>query len=86
MKRTEEVVFGDGVDWVKDQFLGMTRRSRASCKPARCRNMCLVSGLIASALAFMIIFLINFGWSEQIINWLQQTFLILGISHGFYSR
>jgi hypothetical protein len=31
----------------------------------------LVSGLIAAALAFMIIFLINFGWSEQILSWFQ---------------
>ena len=72
-KATEEAVFGRAVDWVKDQFLGMTREVR-QLQTGKVQEYVLVSGLIASALAFMIIFLINFGWSQQILDWLQQTF------------
>ena len=72
-KNTEEAVFGRAVDWVKDQFLAMTREVR-QLQTGKIQEYVLVSGLIASALAFMIIFLINFGWSELIIDWFQQTF------------
>ncbi|MCA9945639.1 MAG: hypothetical protein KC449_19290, partial [Anaerolineales bacterium] len=72
-KATEEAVFGRAVDWVKDQFLAMTNEVR-QLQTGKVQEYVLVSGLIASALAFMIIFLLNFGWSDQIINWLQQTF------------
>jgi hypothetical protein len=72
-KSTEEAVFGRAVDWVKDQFLAMTKEVR-QLQTGKVQEYVLVSGLIASALAFMIVFLINFGWSQQIIDWLQQTF------------
>ncbi len=69
-KATEEAVFGRAVDWVKDQFLSMTREVR-QLQTGKVQEYVLVSGLIAAALAFMIIFLINYGWSEQILNWFQ---------------
>jgi NADH-quinone oxidoreductase subunit L len=69
-KATEEAVFGRAVDWVKDQFLAMTREVR-QLQTGKVQEYVLVSGLIAAALAFMIIFLINYGWSEQILNWFQ---------------
>jgi NADH-quinone oxidoreductase subunit L len=69
-KATEEAVFGRAVDWVKDQFLAMTREVR-QLQTGKVQEYVLVSGLIAAALAFMIIFLINFGWSEQILSWFQ---------------
>ena len=69
-KATEEAVFGRAVDWVKDQFLAMTKEVR-QLQTGKIQEYVLVSGLIAAALAFMIIFLINFGWSEQIISWFQ---------------
>lgn len=69
-KATEEAVFGRAVDWVKDQFLAMTKEVR-QLQTGKVQEYVLVSGLIAAALAFMIIFLINFGWSEQIMSWFQ---------------
>ena len=69
-KATEEAVFGRAVDWVKDQFLAMTREVR-QLQTGKIQEYVLVSGLIAAALAFMIIFLINYGWSEQIWSWFQ---------------
>jgi NADH-quinone oxidoreductase subunit L len=72
-RRFELVVISGGVDWIKDQFLAMTNEVR-QLQTGKVQEYVLVSGLIASALAFMIIFLINFGWSQQIINWFQQTF------------
>lgn len=69
-KATEEAVFGRAVDWVKDQFLSLTREVR-QLQTGKVQEYVLVSGLIAAALAFMIIFLINYGWSEQIWSWFQ---------------
>lgn len=69
-KAVEEAVFGRAVDWVKDQFLSVTREVR-QLQTGKVQEYVLVSGLIAAALAFMIIFLINYGWSEQILNWFQ---------------
>ncbi|GJM39903.1 MAG: NADH-quinone oxidoreductase subunit L [Ardenticatenaceae bacterium] len=69
-KATEEAVFGRAVDWVKDQFLAMTREVR-QLQTGKVQEYVLVSGLIVAALAFMIIFLINFGWSEQIMSLFQ---------------
>jgi hypothetical protein len=73
MKRTEELVFGDAVDWVKDQFLAMTKEAR-ELQTGKIQEYALVSGLIAVALAFMIIFLINYGWFEQIQQWFSVIF------------
>jgi NADH-quinone oxidoreductase subunit L len=72
-RRFELTVISGGIDWIKDQFLAMTNEVR-QLQTGKVQEYVLVSGLIASALAFMIIFLINFGWSQQIINWFQQTF------------
>ncbi len=69
-RRFELVVISGGVDWVKDQFLAMTKEVR-QLQTGKVQEYVLVSGLIAAALAFMIIFLINFGWSEQIMSWFQ---------------
>ncbi|WP_420631074.1 NADH-quinone oxidoreductase subunit L [Candidatus Leptofilum sp.] len=68
-KVTEEAVFGRAVDWVKDQFLALTREVR-QLQTGKVQEYVLVSGLIAAALAFMIIFLINYGWSDQIRSFL----------------
>jgi NADH-quinone oxidoreductase subunit L len=73
MKRTEELVFGQAIDWVKDQFLAMTKEAR-ELQTGKIQEYALVSGLIASALAFMIIFLINYGWYQQLLDWLQRSF------------
>jgi hypothetical protein len=72
-RRFELTVISGGIDWVKDQFLAMTKEVR-QLQTGKVQEYVLVSGLIAAALAFMIIFLINFGWSEQIMGWFQQTF------------
>ncbi|VAW31169.1 NADH-ubiquinone oxidoreductase chain L [hydrothermal vent metagenome] len=72
-KSAEEAVFGRAVDWVKDQFLAMASEVR-QLQTGKVQEYALVSSLIATALAFMIVFLINFGWSQQIIDWFQQTF------------
>ena len=69
MKWLEQAIFGDGVDWVKDQFLAMTREVR-QLQTGKIQEYALVSGLIASALAFMIIYLINYGWYQTILSWL----------------
>ncbi|MAT95596.1 MAG: NADH-quinone oxidoreductase subunit L [Anaerolineaceae bacterium] len=69
-RRFELTVVSGGVDWVKDQFLAMTKEVR-QLQTGKVQEYVLVSGLIAAALAFMIIFLINFGWSEQIMSWFQ---------------
>ncbi|MCA9919646.1 MAG: NADH-quinone oxidoreductase subunit L, partial [Anaerolineales bacterium] len=52
-KATEEAVFGRAVDWVKDQFLAMTKEVR-QLQTGKVQEYVLVSGLIAAALAFMI--------------------------------
>lgn len=72
-KRTEELVFGDGVDWVKDQFLSAISGVR-NFQTGKVQEYVLVSGVIASALAFLLIFFINYGWYDQILNWIQQAF------------
>lgn len=58
MKRTEELVFGKGVDWVKDQFLGMTNEFR-QLQTGKIQEYVVVSMLIASALA-MVVLAINY--------------------------
>jgi NADH-quinone oxidoreductase subunit L len=65
MKATEEAFFGRAVDWVKDQFLTMTKAAR-ELQTGKIQEYALVSGLIATALGFMIIYLINYGWFDVI--------------------
>ncbi len=69
MKWFEQTILSGGVDWVKDQFLAMTREVR-QLQTGKIQEYALVSGLIASALAFMIIYLINYGWYQTILSWL----------------
>ncbi len=60
----ELTVFGDGVDWVKDQFLAVAATFR-QLQTGRMQEYVLVSTLIASALAFVVL-AINYGWLDQI--------------------
>ena len=69
MKWFEQSVLSNGVDWVKDQFLAVTREVR-QLQTGKIQEYALVSSLIASALAFMIIYLINYGWYQTILSWL----------------
>lgn len=70
MKRTEELVFGDAVDWVKDQFLAMTKVSR-QLQTGKIQEYVLVSVLIVVVLTAVIL-AVNFngpvtGWFSQIL-------------------
>ena len=60
MKRTEELVWGDGVDWVKDQFLAIVKEFR-QLQTGKIQEYAVVSMLIASALA-LVVLAINYGW------------------------
>lgn len=62
----EMAVFGDGVDWIKDQFLAMAASMR-QLQTGRIQEYVLVSTLIASALAFVVL-AINYGWFDQIFQ------------------
>lgn len=59
-KRAEEAVFGDGIDWLKDQFLKGVKQTR-NLQTGRVQEYALVSGLIAFALTFLIILIMNMG-------------------------
>ncbi len=63
-KRFEELVFGDGVDWVKDQFLNVSEEFRY-LQTGRVQEYALISVFIAGALAIVIL-LINSGWLANI--------------------
>jgi NADH-quinone oxidoreductase subunit L len=55
-KRTEELVFGDGVDWVKDQVLEVARASR-SLQTGKIQEYAWLSMILAGALTvFILIF------------------------------
>lgn len=66
MKRTEELVFGDGVDWVKDQFLMMTKEFR-QLQTGKIQEYVVVSMLIASALVAVVL-AINYGWLTNLTS------------------
>jgi NADH-quinone oxidoreductase subunit L len=66
-KRLEELVFGDGVDWVKDQFLAGIKGVR-NLQTGKIQEYALYSGVIATGLAFLIIFFDNYGWWDLILN------------------
>ncbi|MEM7115047.1 MAG: NADH-quinone oxidoreductase subunit L [Chloroflexota bacterium] len=57
-RQTENAVFGDGVDWVKDQFLNVARELR-QFQTGRIQEYTLYSMLLASAL-IVIILVLNF--------------------------
>jgi NADH-quinone oxidoreductase subunit L len=63
-KRFEEIIFGQGVDWVKDQFLNVAEEFRY-LQTGRVQEYALISVFIAAALA-VVILLINSGWLANI--------------------
>ncbi|HUM69735.1 MAG TPA: hypothetical protein PLK31_12925, partial [Chloroflexota bacterium] len=68
-KRFEEVVISGGVDKIKDGFLYLARESRL-LQSGRIQEYVLYSGLIAVALAFMMLFVSIYGG----LDWLAGLF------------
>ena len=68
MKRFEEVVISEGVDRVKDEFLGTAREFR-TIQTGKLQEYALVSAGIASVLAILIL-AINYGWFAVLGGWL----------------
>ena len=66
MKRFEERVITGGVDWVKDQFLGLAQEFR-TIQTGRIQEYVLVSVLIGWALT-VVVLLINSGLLDGFIN------------------
>jgi NADH-quinone oxidoreductase subunit L len=66
VKWFEQTVISDGVDWVKDQFLAMTKEFR-QLQTGKIQEYTLVSMLIAVALA-LVVLAINFGWLSQLFT------------------
>lgn len=64
--RFEEVVISAGVDWLKDQFLVTVREFR-QLQTGKIQEYALVSMLIASALAFVVL-AINYGWLDGLLG------------------
>ncbi len=73
VKRFEELVFGQAVDWVKDQFLAVAREAR-QLQTGKIQEYLAVSGLIAAVFAYALIMLVNYGWYDKIQVWLNQIF------------
>ena len=66
VKRFEEVVISDGVDWIKDRFLEIAQELR-QIQTGKIQEYTLVSMLIASTLA-LVILAINYGWLDILLN------------------
>ena len=66
MLRFEQVVISDGVDWLKDQFLATVSEFR-QLQTGKIQEYALVSMLIASALAFVVL-AINYGWLNRLLG------------------
>lgn len=64
VKRFEEVVISDGVDWLKDGFLSIAEEFR-QLQTGRIQEYVLISTLIVTAL-IAVILLLNFGWISQL--------------------
>jgi NADH-quinone oxidoreductase subunit L len=64
LKRFEEKVISDGVDWIKDGFLSLAREFRY-LQTGRIQEYVLISTLIATAL-IAVILLINYGWLARL--------------------
>lgn len=64
--RFEQVVISGGVDWLKDQFLVTVREFR-QLQTGKIQEYALVSMLIASALAFVVL-AINYGWLNGLLG------------------
>jgi NADH-quinone oxidoreductase subunit L len=71
MKRTEEMIFGDAVDWVKDRFLDMTRVTR-EFQTGKIQEYVLVSAFIAMVLTALILAINYYG---PVNEWFSQIFL-----------
>ena len=61
-----EVVISDGVDWLKDGFLNISKEFR-QLQTGRVQEYALISALIAVAL-IAVGLLINYGWLGQFFN------------------
>jgi NADH-quinone oxidoreductase subunit L len=72
-KRFEELVFGQAVDWVKDQFLVLAKETR-QLQTGKIQEYLAVSGLIAAVFGFCLITLVNYGLFEKIQVWISQIF------------
>ena len=70
VKRFEEIVISGGVDWVKDQVLAVSDEFR-QLQTGKIQEYTLVSMLIASALAFVVL-AINYGWLTQLTDYLNN--------------
>ncbi len=66
MKRTEELVWGQGIDWVKDQSLAVMREFR-QLQSGKMQEYALYSLLIASVLAAVVL-AINYGWLTSLLS------------------
>lgn len=66
MLRFERIVISDGIDWLKDQFLAMAKEFR-ELQTGKIQEYALVSMLIASALAFVVL-AINYGWLNRLLG------------------
>jgi NADH-quinone oxidoreductase subunit L len=66
VKWFEQTVISDGLDWVKDQFLAMTKEFR-QLQTGKIQEYTLVSMLIAVALT-LVVLAINFGWLNQLFT------------------
>ncbi len=66
VKWFEQTVISGGVDWVKDQFLAMTKEFR-QLQTGKIQEYTLVSMLIAVALT-LVVLAINFGWLNQLFT------------------
>jgi hypothetical protein len=66
MKRFEELVFGQFVDWIKDQVLDAAREARA-IQTGKIQEYVLVSLFITAALA-VVVMDINNGWLTSLLN------------------
>jgi NADH-quinone oxidoreductase subunit L len=66
VKWFEQTVISNGLDWVKDQFLAMTKEFR-QLQTGKIQEYTLVSMLIAVALT-LVVLAINFGWLSQLFT------------------
>lgn len=64
VKRFEEVVISSGVDWIKDQFLAISREFR-QLQTGKIQEYVLISTLFAAVLVAVVL-LINYGWFAQL--------------------
>jgi NADH-quinone oxidoreductase subunit L len=75
VKWFEQTIISGGVDWVKDQFLAMTKEFR-QLQTGKIQEYTLVSMLIAVALILVVVGL-NYGWLTPILDWFNQLFIII---------